>query len=180
MQLQRTADDYTPYQLARHLEAYLLWLFDWVMFTSSHGDTVDARWIPHARAIADNELDEIPHLSWGSAVLCWTYRGLCQACIRKKPNSNMTGMPLLVNLWSYERFQVGRPYFQPEHYTAELYGAGMIDRPTMGSHWTRRRVRWLPNIFKIISVTNLIPLLIIRCHQFWNAEVNKLDRLHIK
>ncbi|RLN00161.1 hypothetical protein C2845_PM06G26790 [Panicum miliaceum] len=90
----------------------------------SHGDTVDAPWIPDAQAIADSELDEIPKLSWGSAVLCWTYRGLCQACIRKKPNSNLTGMPLMVNLWSYERFQVGRPYIQPEQYTTKLYGGG--------------------------------------------------------
>ncbi|CAN6351086.1 unnamed protein product [Urochloa humidicola] len=110
------------------------------MFTSSHGDTVDARWIPIARAIADSPVDQIPRFSWGSAVLCWTYRGLCQACIRKKPNSNLTGMPLLLNLWSYERFQVGRPYIQLDQYTGELYGAGMVDRPTMGSHWTRRRV----------------------------------------
>lgn len=140
--LERMVDDYTPYQLARHLEAYLLWLFGWVMFTSSHGDIVDARWIPHARAIADNELDDIPQLSWGSAVLCWTYRELCQACVRKKPNSNMTCMPLLVNLWSYEWFQVGHPYIQPKQYTTEMYVADMIDRLTMGSHWTRRRPQW--------------------------------------
>lgn len=131
----------TPYQLSRHLEAYLLWLFGWVMFTSSHGDTVDARWISVARDIADSELEQIPRLSWGSAVLAWTYRGLCQACVRKKPNSNLTGMPLLLNLWSYERFQIGRPYIQPAQYTQELYGgANSVDRPTMGSHWTRRRV----------------------------------------
>jgi len=120
-------DDYTPYQLARHLEAYQLWLFGWVMFTSSHGDKVDARWIPHTRAIANNKLDKIPQLSWGYTVLCWTYRGLCQAYIKKKPNSIMTGMPLLVNLWSYERFQVGQTYIQPEQYTTELYGVGIID-----------------------------------------------------
>jgi hypothetical protein len=33
-------------------------------------------------------------------------------------------MALVVNLWSYERFQLGRPYIQPEQYTAELYGGG--------------------------------------------------------
>ncbi|CAN6164212.1 unnamed protein product [Urochloa humidicola] len=138
--LDRMVED--PYRIARHFEAYLLWLFGWVMFTSSHGDTVDARWIPIARAIADSPIQEISQLSWGSAVLCWTYRGLCQACIRKKSNSNLTGMPLLLNLWSYECFQVGRPYIQPEEYTGEMYGADMVDRPTMGSHWTRRRPQW--------------------------------------
>ena len=70
MQLERMADEYTVYHLARHMEAYLLWLFGSVMFTSSHGDKVDARWIPYVRAIADNDLNEIPQLSWGSVVLC--------------------------------------------------------------------------------------------------------------
>ncbi|RLM99245.1 transposon protein, putative, Mutator sub-class [Panicum miliaceum] len=59
-QLERIVEDFMPYQLARHLKAYLLWLFGWVIFTSSHGETVAARWIPYARAIADNDLDEIP------------------------------------------------------------------------------------------------------------------------
>ncbi|KAL6838864.1 hypothetical protein ACP4OV_031300 [Aristida adscensionis] len=70
-----TADP-TEYQLARHFEAYLLWLFGWVMFTSTHGNTFDARWIEYARRIADAPLDQIPQLSWGSAVLCGTNRGL--------------------------------------------------------------------------------------------------------
>ena len=42
-------------QVSRHLEAYLLWLFGWVLFTSSHGDIVDARFIAYARAIANGE-----------------------------------------------------------------------------------------------------------------------------
>ena len=48
MQVERMAEDPTEYQVARHLEAYLLWLFGWVMFTSSHDNTVDARWIAYA------------------------------------------------------------------------------------------------------------------------------------
>jgi hypothetical protein len=60
MQLERMAEDFTSYQLAHHFEAYLLWLFGCMMFTSSHGDIVDARWIAYTRAIADSNLDEIP------------------------------------------------------------------------------------------------------------------------
>uniref|UniRef100_I1QL79 Aminotransferase-like plant mobile domain-containing protein n=1 Tax=Oryza glaberrima TaxID=4538 RepID=I1QL79_ORYGL len=33
------------YHVELHLEAYLLWFFGWVMFTSGHGNTVDARMI---------------------------------------------------------------------------------------------------------------------------------------
>lgn len=42
-------------QVARHLEVYLLWLFGWVLFTISHGDSVDARLVGYARAIVDDE-----------------------------------------------------------------------------------------------------------------------------
>ena len=74
----------TQYQIARHLEAYLLSLFGWVMFTSSHRDTVDSCWITFAWAITENNMDEIPQVSWGLAVLWWTFHGLCTACTRKK------------------------------------------------------------------------------------------------
>ena len=52
----------TNEQVSRHLEAYLLWLFGWVLFTSSHNDSVDSRLVGYARAIADGEELQI---SWG-------------------------------------------------------------------------------------------------------------------
>lgn len=148
----------TPYQIARHLEAYLLWLFGWVMFTSTHGDTVHAKWIPYARAIADAEIDQVPRWSWGSAVLAATYRGMCEACMRKSHNSSLTGMPLLLQLWSFEHFCIGRPLVDQDTYTAEMYRGGddEVDRPTMGSHWTRRRVFYLHNISNYLSCQNNI------------------------
>src|SRR6266540_2180447 len=105
MQVEMMAVEPTAEQVARHLEAYLLWLFGLVMFTTTHGDTVDARWIPYARAIADGE--EVAPVSWGSAVLCATYRGLYEACTRTRNHSNLTGIPLLLQLWSFELFPVG-------------------------------------------------------------------------
>ena len=50
----------TEYEVDRHLEAYLLWLFGWVMFMSTYSDTVDARWISYARAIADSDAADVP------------------------------------------------------------------------------------------------------------------------
>ena len=125
-------------QVSRHLEAYVLWLFGWVLFTTSHGNSVDARLIAYARAIADGE----PHqVSWGSAVLAATYRALCDACTRVKANSILTGCPLLLQLWSFERLSLGRPVLDDMGpYGPEMYPGGDVDRPTMGSIWCRRRV----------------------------------------
>ena len=131
-------------QVSRHLEAYLLWLFGWVLFTSSHGDTVDARLIAYARAIADGGG---PQISWGSAVLAATYRGLCDACFRSRPNSILTGCPLLLQLWSFERFSLGRPLLDDSApYGLEMYNADEVDRPTMGSLWCRRWVCTLSHV----------------------------------
>ena len=141
MQVERMAKDPTEYQVARHLETYLLWLFGWVMFTSSHGNTVDARWIAYARAIADTAVVDVPQVSCGSTVLCATYRTLCHACVRTRNASNLTDMPLSLQLWSFERFQVGRPLVVPMHHTLEMYAGDDIDKPTMGSLWKRQRVR---------------------------------------
>jgi hypothetical protein len=66
----------------RLFEAYLLWLFGFVLFCSSQGDVVVRYLIPHARRIADAPLDVVPQISWGNSVLASTYRGLCSGCRR--------------------------------------------------------------------------------------------------
>ena len=66
------ADDAEPETVSRFLEAYLLWLFRYVMFCGSQGDSVPKYLIPYARMIADAPLDTVPQISWGSAVLTWT------------------------------------------------------------------------------------------------------------
>nr|CCI55296.1 PH01B001G05.19 [Phyllostachys edulis] len=60
----------TDNQVSQHLEAYLLWLFCWVLFTSSHGDFVDACLVGYARTIADGKELQI---SWRSVVLATAY-----------------------------------------------------------------------------------------------------------
>ena len=70
-------DDADDASIARHLEAYILWLFDWIMFCSSQGDSCPKKLVPVARAIADARLDDVLQFSWDSAVLAATYRGLC-------------------------------------------------------------------------------------------------------
>src|SRR6266542_2824933 len=43
------AEDADNFSVDRSLEAYLLWLFGYVMFNNSHGDSVDRVLMPYAR-----------------------------------------------------------------------------------------------------------------------------------
>ena len=136
--LHEDADDYS---VSRSLEAYLLWLFGAMMFSNTHGDSVDKVLMVYAREIADAPKDEVPTWSWGSAVLAATYRGLCDACSKNKPDAILSGCPLLLQLWAYERFAVGRPVVDHSPYPLDLYGQFDDDRPTMGTLWCGRQVR---------------------------------------
>ncbi|WVZ62589.1 hypothetical protein U9M48_012323 [Paspalum notatum var. saurae] len=111
----------TSYEVARHLEAYVLWLMGWVMFCSSAGSFVPK------------------HLfSWVSVVLAATYRGLCTSCLKSSSAEPIFGgCPLLLQLWAHERFQIGRPAVVHSPY--EAYLLDDIDGPTMGSLWCDRR-----------------------------------------
>jgi len=60
------------------------------------------------RAIADAPLDEVLQFSWASVVLAATYRGLCTGVTKVSVEEPIfVGCPLLIQLWSYERFAVG-------------------------------------------------------------------------
>lgn len=88
----------------RHFDAYLLWLFGWVMFLGSHGDSVDKHYICYTRELADWAVEDIQAYAWGLAVLCATYHELCDACHQLQDSSVLSGCPLLFQLWSFERF----------------------------------------------------------------------------
>jgi len=63
-----------------------------------------------ARAIADAPLDVVPQFSWASAVLVAPYRGLCTGVTKVSAEEPIfVGCPLLIQLWSNERFPMGRP-----------------------------------------------------------------------
>lgn len=141
--LAANADDYS---VSRSLEAYLLWLFGFVMFQNSHGSSVDKILISYAREIADADEDAVPTYSWASAVLAATYRGLCDACSKTEQGAVLTGCPLLLQLWSYERIAVGRPAVDLTAYDHEMYGEHAEEAPTMGTLWLVREV----------SISNLV------------------------
>src|SRR3954454_19482649 len=97
-------------QITRSLEAYILWLLGKVMFTESHGSTVSRRFIPIAHEIANaTSADDITQRSWGSVLLVGTYRAMCNACTLTASGSALLVCPLFLQLWSWERFPIGRP-----------------------------------------------------------------------
>ncbi|XP_066166193.1 uncharacterized protein [Oryza sativa Japonica Group] len=139
-QLPEEADEYS---FSRCLEAYLLWLFGWVMFCGSHGHSVDRGLVHYARSIADAAVGEVPQWSWGSALLAAQYRGLCEACTRTDPGAIFGGCPLFISLWAAERIAIGRPLVEHHPYDASLYeNRPAVDYPTMGTLWCRRQRRW--------------------------------------
>ena len=134
------APDADDYSVDRSLEVYLLWLFGNTMFNNTHGASVDKVLGVYAQEIADAALGQVPQYSWGSAVLAATYRGLCDACQKTDEGAVLTGCPLLLQLWSYERIAIGRPIVDQSPYGADMYGDVLAEGPTMGSLWATREV----------------------------------------
>nr|XP_034580881.1 protein MAIN-LIKE 2-like [Setaria viridis] len=137
--MREDADEAT---VARHLEAYLLWLFGWTLFCTSQGNSVPKHLVPYARAIAEAPLAEVPQYSWGSAVLATTYGGLCTSCVKvSSAEPIFLGCPLLLQLWAYERFPIGRPRVDMSPYPGG-FDEDDDDKHTMGSFWCLRRAVW--------------------------------------
>jgi hypothetical protein len=135
----------------RFLEVYLLWLFGWVLFCESAGDSVSRCMIPWAQRIANAPLEQMPQISWGNAVLAATYRGLCSAVTRlTSREAILLGFPLLLQMWIHERFDIGRPRTDLSEYEAAADGTDPADLPTMGSLWCLRKV--MTSLYVILRV----------------------------
>ncbi|XP_072147480.1 serine/threonine-protein phosphatase 7 long form homolog [Setaria viridis] len=135
-------EDANETTVARHLEAYLLWLFGWTLFCTSQGNSVPKHLLPYARAIAEAPLAEVPQYSWDLAMLAATYRGLCTGCVKvSSAEPIFLGCPLLLQLWAYERFPIGRPRMDMSPYLGGL-DEDDVNKPTMGSLWCLRRAVW--------------------------------------
>ena len=140
--LDEDADDAS---VSRSLEAYLLWLLGFVMFSNGHGNSVDKILVPYAQEIADTEPgQDVPVWSWGSAMLAAMYHGLCEGCRKTVENGILAGCPLLLQLWAYERLAVGRSMVDLSPYEEGYYENGNdVEMPTMGTLWlSGRMVRW--------------------------------------
>ena len=149
-----------------HLVAYLLQLFGWVLFPTTKGDFLNPSFIRVAESLVDAGAEPMPEYSWGSAVLCATYRGLCDASRRGSAGSNLVVCYVLLQLWSWEHFPVGRPTIETAAHPYPL-PHDHIDAPTMGLRWTAaRRLRW----------ANRTPA---RCYSFYHNEFESLHESDI-
>ncbi|WVZ72102.1 LOW QUALITY PROTEIN: hypothetical protein U9M48_020614 [Paspalum notatum var. saurae] len=139
----------------RSLEAYLLWLFGFIIMALATPSTRSS-YPTRKRDSADAPEDAVPLWSWGSAVLAATYRGLCDACINDESNARFQGCALLLQLWSYERLAVGRPTVDHRAYEAQYYGEHDDDGPTMGTLWVcpREARRTYPNF--VVELDQLV------------------------
>lgn len=129
--------------ITRGLEAYILWLLGKVMFTENHVSTISARHIPIALEISRATMENhITQRSWGSTVLAATYRGMCNGCQLVAANAALLGCCLFLQLWSWERFSIGRPNILAEEALPvnAMFEEDRIDMPSFGTLWTCRKV----------------------------------------
>jgi hypothetical protein len=97
----------------------------------------------------------MPLISWGSAILAATYRGLCSAVTRQTSREAiLLGCPLLLEMWIHERFDIGRPRTDLLEYEMPADGTDPADLPTMGSLWCVRKV--MTSIYVILRVMSSI------------------------
>lgn len=59
----------------------------------------------------------IPPYAWDPAVLCVTYHILCSTCHQVWESTVLSGCLLLLQLWSFERFQTGQSQLDLRAYT---------------------------------------------------------------
>jgi hypothetical protein len=144
------ADDPTS---DRFLEVYLLWLFGWVLFCESAGDSVSRYLLSWAQKITDTPLDQMPQICWGSTVLAATYKGLCSVVLRPGSKEGiLLGCPLPLQMWIHERFDIGRPKADLSEYQPLPEDTDPSDLPTMGSLWCLRKVMIFLIIFFALRV----------------------------
>jgi hypothetical protein len=78
------------------------------MFCNTNGNVVYKVLLPYVRTITDAQEGDVPRWNWGTAVLATMFRGMCHRC-KMTPYVVITRCPLLLQLWSYERFAIARP-----------------------------------------------------------------------
>ncbi|WVZ73556.1 hypothetical protein U9M48_021847 [Paspalum notatum var. saurae] len=118
-------EDVDDNSLSRSLEAFLLWMFGYVMINNSHGNCVDRVLMPYARAIAEAEDDEL-----GFAVLAATYEACATPAvspIHKLFDGLPTASPTVGKTWAH--MQVRRVYLEFVKEFDRLHADDMIWEP---------------------------------------------------
>jgi len=85
-----------------------VWLWNFLgsfLFPDASGNNISWMFVD----ILNQPWENIAGYSWGSAVLAWTYRQLCEACRRTSTAGNLGGCAYLLQVWIWERCPIGRP-----------------------------------------------------------------------
>lgn len=86
----QNADEQT---VTYYCRAYVIHMFGTVLFPDGTGDTASWMYIPCLL-----NWDDAGHRSWGSAILAFLYRQLCEACRRTAANSTLAGCVTLLQV----------------------------------------------------------------------------------
>jgi Plant mobile domain len=88
----------------RYTRVFCLDLFGSVMFPNNSADSVPAAYLTFL-----DDLLNVPEegYNWGQAVLSLLYFNLCWSCL--EPPGCIAGPVLLLQMWSWTRFPIGRP-----------------------------------------------------------------------
>lgn len=123
----------TEHVLRSYVRAYILALLGTVLFPDKSGTHIRLFVLPLLR-----DLEEVGTFSWGSAVLACLYRELCRAT---RPNSTQISGPLiLLQIWSWERINVGRPEILRPWSGRDAAGPGLPPDP-VACRWRSPRSR---------------------------------------
>uniref|UniRef100_A0ACD5UDW2 Uncharacterized protein n=1 Tax=Avena sativa TaxID=4498 RepID=A0ACD5UDW2_AVESA len=85
-----------------YTRVYVWYIITRTLFPDSSGDRAQWHWLK-LLVFFDSTF------SWGSAALAWLYRQLDDACLRSSADSGIGGCLLLLSVWSWEHFSIGRP-----------------------------------------------------------------------
>ena len=120
-------DDVDDERVAHYTRAFCMDLFGSVMFPDSSGDGVPAMYLQFLQ-----DLEHPSRYNWGGAVLTHLYRELSRVCITGV--ESISGPMFLLQIWSWTRFAVGRPYPKTEH--PPFGGVDEDTRNAFGVKWT--------------------------------------------
>ena len=97
-------DDAVEPTVQRFTRVWIWHMLGSFLFPDAAGDSISWVWVPLL-----GDFEAIGSLSWASAGLAWLYRNLCDACRQSAASSNFGGCSLLLQVWIWKRFLVGRP-----------------------------------------------------------------------
>ena len=108
--------------------AYCMDLLGSVMFPDSSANGVPAMYLQFLEDLTGQR-----EYNWGGAVLAFLYRELSRAC--REDEKSINGPLLLLQMWSWTRFAIGRP--RPNHEILPFGGQDIWRRNAFGVKWTK-------------------------------------------